>query len=91
MKNLPEHVDSYKKTPIFTEHTVPSGLLKSHKTKLGVWGKIVVLEGNLEYRILQPSFEVLTLGVEQFGVVEPAVPHEVEPKGSVKFYVEFYR
>jgi hypothetical protein len=25
------------------------------------------------------------------GVVEPRVPHEVEPSGTVRFYVEFLR
>jgi len=47
MKALPEDVRPYKRTPIFTEATVPPGLLKQHTTKEGAWAKIVVLEGRL--------------------------------------------
>jgi len=47
MKLLPDNVSPYKKTPEFTELAVPKGLLKDHRTKEGVWGKIVILEGNL--------------------------------------------
>ena len=60
MKALPANVFPYKRTPEFTESTVPAGLLRSHDTKDGVWGKIVVLEGTLLYRILEPAREELT-------------------------------
>jgi tellurite resistance-related uncharacterized protein len=38
MKALPKTVVAYKKTPEFTELTLPAGLLKDHQTKEGVWG-----------------------------------------------------
>jgi tellurite resistance-related uncharacterized protein len=91
MKELPRNVSSYKKTPEFTERTIPAGLLKSHQTKEGTWGKIIVLSGLLEYRILEPEFEEITLSPKTPGIVEPTVLHEVEPVGDVRFYVEFYR
>ena len=44
------------------------------------------------YRILEPEFEEIELSPERPGVVEPEVPHEVEPaKGGVRFRVDFYR
>lgn len=91
MKSIPEQCVSYKQTPIFTETTVPAGLLKAHQTKAGTWGKIVVLEGELIYRILEPEIETNLLDPNQFGVVEPQVLHEVEPKGQVRFYVDFHK
>jgi tellurite resistance-related uncharacterized protein len=91
MKQLPQDVASYKKTPTFTNATVPAGLLRSHQTKAGTWGKIVVLSGLLQYRILEPEFEEIVLSPEVTGIVEPTVLHEVEPLGEVSFYVEFYR
>ncbi|MFT4519201.1 MAG: tellurite resistance-related uncharacterized protein [Halioglobus sp.] len=91
MKKMPEQVTSYKKTPEFTNVTVPKGLLKAHQTKDGTWGKIVVLSGQLQYRILEPELEELVLSPEVPGVVEPTVLHEVTPVGEVIFYVEFYR
>jgi len=90
MKSLPEQVVSYKQTPEFNENTIPAGLLKHHQTKAGVWGKIVVLSGNLLYTIEQP-FEEILLDSNFFGVVEPAVLHQVKPVGPVRFYVEFYQ
>jgi tellurite resistance-related uncharacterized protein len=56
-----------------------------------VWGKIVVLEGTLLYRILEPEVEEILLSPDRYGVVEPTVRHEVEPLSGVRFYVEFHR
>ncbi|MEE4462802.1 DUF1971 domain-containing protein [Azotobacter chroococcum] len=91
MKVLPEDVRSYKTTPVFTEETVPLGLLRQHTTKEGTWAKIVVLEGRLLYRILAPEVSEILLTPDRYGVVEPQVPHEVSPDGPVRFFVEFHR
>ena len=91
MKSLPPDVFPYKRTPEFTESTVPAGLLRSHNTKDGVWGTIVVLEGTLLYRILEPQVEEILLSSSRCGVVEPTVRHEVVPSAGVRFYVEFHR
>lgn len=88
---LPEGICAYKRTPEFTEDTVPPGLLHSHDTKEGVWGRIVVLEGTLLYRILEPEIEEVALEPGVVGIVEPAVKHEVVPGARVRFYVEFCR
>jgi tellurite resistance-related uncharacterized protein len=91
MKQLPQDVAPYKRTPEFTELTVPDGLLHEHQTKESVWGKIVVLEGQLQYTINEPEKEVIILDPNLPGVVEPTVRHEVKPLGKVRFYVEFHR
>jgi tellurite resistance-related uncharacterized protein len=91
---LPRNAQSYRRTDVFTESTVPAGLLKAHTTKEGVWGLIHVLEGKLAYRVVDPrrlrSDTVLTPDSPQ-GVVEPTILHEVEPLGVVRFFVEFHR
>lgn len=90
-KRLPPGLEAYNRTPVFTQATVPAGLLRAHSTKAGVWGRIVVLEGKLIYRITDPrrprSEQVLSPTAP--GVVEPTVLHEVEPQGAVRFLVEF--
>jgi tellurite resistance-related uncharacterized protein len=92
--NLPRGLHAYRRTPEFTETTIPKGLLKAHTTKDGTWGLIHVLEGRLAYRIKDPARTawqtVLSLH-EEPGVIEPTVLHEVEPLGPVRFYVEFHR
>ena len=56
-----------------------------------MWAKIVVLEGRLIYRIIDPVIEIVVLSPEIPGIVEPTIKHEVERIGQVRFYVEFYR
>ena len=80
----------YRRTPEFTESTIPKGLLKEHTTKPGVWGVIRVTQGLLEYRILKPAPEQRLLTPDKPGIAEPTVPHEVAPIGPVRFYVEFH-
>lgn len=91
MKDLPSNLKEHRRTPVFTESSVPDALLGSHSTKTGTWGKIVVLEGTLIYRILEPEFEELELDSDFPGVIEPTIHHKVEPRAAVRFYVQFYR
>ena len=90
MKDLPPNVRPYKRTPEFTELSVPQALLRSHSTNSGTWGKIVVLKGHLTYRILEPDIEEIQIDPAHPGVMEPAIRHEMEPRGEVRFYVQFY-
>lgn len=91
MEVIPKQCVAYKRTPTFSEETVPKGLLNAHQTKAGTWGKIVILDGSLRYRILEPEVEDVILDTSSPGVVEPEILHEVKPLGKVSFYVEFYR
>lgn len=89
MKSLPDHVQRYKSTPVFTEETVPKGLLKDHNTKNGVWGLICIEQGELEYIIEDKETHILT--PDNKGVVEPEIKHHIKPLGKVIFRVEFYK
>lgn len=91
MKSLPAHVQAYRRTPEFDETTLPHGLTHDHQTQAPVWAMIVVLEGRLQYTIETSPPEVVMLDPATPGVIEPAMPHAVQPLGRVKFYVEFYR
>lgn len=91
---LPGGAKAYKRTPSFTEATVPPALLKDHSTKEGTWGLIHVEQGQLRYIVDDPrtagSIHILTPDAPP-GVVEPTILHRVEPIGPVQFHVEFYR
>lgn len=90
--SLPHDVAPYKQTAIFTESTVPAGLLRDHRTAPGVWALIHVLEGRLLYRISDPGgAERAIWAGDRPGVIEPERLHSVKPLGAVCFYVEFYR
>ena len=91
MKSLPDDVRAYKRTPEFTETTVPAGLERRHNTKAGVWARIHVLEGRMTYRILEPEIEEHVLEPGRDGIVEPEIHHQVEMTEPVRFFVEFLR
>ena len=91
MKRIPTSAVPYQRTRHYSESTIPAGLLRRHTTKRGVWGRIHVLEGSLLYRILEPSPEEHVLTPEHPGVVSPETPHEVQPVGPIRFFVEFLR
>jgi tellurite resistance-related uncharacterized protein len=94
MTPLPPNTEPYRRTPEFTEAAVPPALLRSHSTKTDAWGLIHVLEGRLAYRLTdprRPAEETVLTPDTPPGVVEPAILHEVQPLGPVRFYVEFHR
>lgn len=90
MKQLPSDVRFYRKTPEFTDQSVPSALLKDHRLAEGVWGRIVVLEGSVTYAIQEPEPETVELSPSRSGVVEPGARHHVIPGPGARFCVEFY-
>lgn len=92
--HLPDGVRPYKRTPTFTEKTIPAGLLNDHQTKEGTWGLIRVEEGELRYIVTDPRrtpAEVILSSGTLPGIVEPTILHRVEPMGAVRFHVEFLR
>ena len=86
---LPPGLTAYRRTPIFTETTLPAALRRRHQTKAGVWGVITIAEGRLRFRRLDPLEETM-LDPASPGIVAPEEPHEVEPLGPVRFYIEFH-
>lgn len=91
---LPADAHPYRRTDIFTEATVPVGLLRAHTTKEGTWALIHVLKGQLAYRITddrRPQTETTLVPGGLPGLVEPTILHQVAPLGPVEFYVEFFR
>jgi len=87
---FPDNFIPYKKTPVFTEESLPSELKNDHSTKVGVWGKIIVTEGKLQYLVNSLKTDV-ELSPGELGIILPEIVHSVAPLGTVKFYVEFYK
>ncbi|WP_414041925.1 DUF1971 domain-containing protein [Acidithiobacillus sp. M4-SHS-6] len=84
-------LNEYQRTPEFTADDAPAGLLHGHRTKAGVWGRIVLLEGNLRYCLEDGSARAWILSPEQPGWIPPDLPHRLEFMGPVRFYVSFWR
>src|SRR4051812_46608322 len=62
MAALPPELTACKRTESFSETSVPAALCSSHRTKPGVWARIIVEEGRLEYVCARGTF-VLMPGV----------------------------
>ena len=77
----------YRVTLVFDQDSLPNALRNEHRTKAGVWAVIRVLEGRL--RLTSPS-GTLVLTPDRPGLIDPQVPHWVEPLGSMKMQVEFF-
>ena len=89
-QEIPNGYAPYRRTPLFTNESIPKGLRSRHTTKKGVWGIIHVRSGSLRYRIHDPYNTETILGFDRQGVVLPEVEHEIEPIDNVKFFVEFW-
>jgi tellurite resistance-related uncharacterized protein len=91
---LPDGAEHYRSTAVFTEATIPGGLLADHSTKAGVWGRIKVLSGKLRYLISDPrgeTFSVLLDPHSASAIIEPTILHRVAPVGPVAFQVDLFR
>lgn len=91
MPRLPETVVEYKRTAVFDATTTPAGLRKSHTTKAGVWGEIVVEAGRVLYVIEDEADASFVLRPSVPGAIAPEARHHVEPYDDARFYVRFLR
>ncbi|MEM7540049.1 MAG: DUF1971 domain-containing protein [Pseudomonadota bacterium] len=92
IEQLPDGLTRYKTTPAFTEETVPKGLLKDHQTAAGVWGKLVVSHGEIEFVVTEAGQERTLVASPQRSIhILPAAKHHVRVTGPVTFAVEFFR
>jgi len=87
---LPTDLQPVSQTPVFTQDSIPPGLLREHRTAAGVWGRIVLTEGRLGYEV--PALGVsVELTPEHAGVIAPEIPHRVLALGPVRFRVNLFR
>jgi tellurite resistance-related uncharacterized protein len=88
MPEIPKDAAAYHESRVFDEGTIPDNLKRDHRTKAGVWGRIVVESGRLAYTLGDRTW-VLRAGVD--GHIPPDTAHHVEPVGEVRFKVVFLR
>lgn len=87
---LPDGLRKHGETKLFTETTVPKALLNQHDTKPGVWGRLMVVEGALDYILSGPPEVSQRVAAGGYAVIEPTVLHRVGLVGPVRFRVEFH-
>lgn len=90
MNALPDTVEKYSQSRAFTETTTPANFQKHHATRPGVWGRLVVESGAIEFE-WQADARRSALTKGDTVVIPPETPHRVILGGPVSFFVEFYR
>lgn len=90
MTELPAGVALVRTTPEFDATSVPAGLLRTHRVASGVWGRLVVTEGEMTL-VFEDDGSPVRLCAGEASVIPPGRPHHVEPGDDARFRVEFHR
>lgn len=90
-EKLPEGAVKAGETPVMNQDNVFPGILEKHMAPKGKWGRVVVIEGTLEYVWEDTPEEMFTIAPEHPLVIEPERYHHVVLTGGVEFKVEFYK
>jgi tellurite resistance-related uncharacterized protein len=88
---IPLGYEPYRRTPDFDESSVPEALLRLHATRRGIWARIHITRGSIDYHVHAPFNRRERLTPTSPGVVLPEVKHHVALSGQVSFFVEFWR
>lgn len=91
LHEIPEGLEKFSASPMFDQETTPDALKQNHQVKAGVWGKLVVHEGSLEYIVSDAPSPARLIEAPGHAIIEPQQLHCVKLVGSVRFQVEFYR
>ena len=95
MAQIPDDFVNYKSTDVWRKDTVPKLFLFEHNTKAGVYGKVVVLSGQLQFTgFIQRRGAVeqqVIIEAGDFAVSPPEYWHKVEfLTEDTTFRVDFY-
>ncbi|MPY91718.1 MAG: DUF1971 domain-containing protein [Acidimicrobiia bacterium] len=89
--SIPSGATLRRTTDELTAETVPAGLLRGHRVAEGVWGLLRVRAGSVRFVLEDGPSEGVLLAAGDEQVIEPGLPHHVEPAPDARFVVEFYR
>lgn len=86
---------AYKRMPIWNQETVPPEITHKHNTKVGTWGKIKVLKGQLQFESISDDNEIISVVVygpeSDIPMVEPQAWHKVTLlTEDTEFFLEFF-
>lgn len=91
LREVPQGLESYKTSPLFTHDKLPAALQSTHTIKAGAWGLLRVHGGSLVFTLdIEPPRTILLEAGDQL-VVEPQVPHHVTFVKPGSLQITFYR
>ena len=86
---------AYKRMPVWNRETVPTEITHKHNTKVGTWGKIKVLKGQLQFEAISDDNEITSVTIydakSDIPMVEPQAWHRVTLlTEDTEFFLEFF-
>jgi tellurite resistance-related uncharacterized protein len=88
---LPASVEQYAQSPVFDNHTIPKAFKAAHSTKPGVWGRLKVLTGSLDFTLIGPPKVMTTLNAGEHHIFAPTAVHLVSLKPDTSFQIDFLK
>lgn len=90
-----EQLICYKELPVWTQQMIPQGFKKQHNTKAGTWAKLTVLQGEVNFVMLDESGNVQSehrfSPEQQPPFIEPQAWHKiVSTSDDVQCQLKFY-
>ncbi len=83
---LPDGLVPGRRTPEFTDETVPPALRRDHQTT--VWARLEVSAGTVEF--IEGDRDPVTADPDHAVVIAPNTPHRVVPSADASFAVQFF-
>ncbi len=88
---IPDDYVLARTTAVFDNDTVPAGLLRAHRVADGVWARLVVHGGLVQFVFEDEADAPTVVAAGETVVIPPARLHHVALDGPARFVVEFYR
>lgn len=88
---IPNGYELARTTPTFDNDSVPAGLLNAHRVADGVWGRLVVHTGALDFVFDDHAESSVSISAGEHVIIPPARPHHLEFDQAASFAIEFYR
>ncbi|TXJ08030.1 MAG: SAM-dependent methyltransferase TehB [Acinetobacter sp.] len=90
-----ENLICYKQMPIWTQQTIPTGFLRQHNTKVGTWAKLTILNGTVDFAMLNEAGDTLSehtfSALQQPPFIPPQAWHKiVSSSADVECQLSFY-
>lgn len=87
---MPHELRQVRTTSEFTHESTPNGLRKAHRVATGVWGRLVVNEGSVDFVFEDDDAGPLRIEAMHHVDIPPDTPHHVVTHPGCRFVVEFY-
>ena len=86
-RQLPAQVTTGRRTPTFATGTVPSGLLRDHRT--ATWARLEVEAGSVTFREEEPRWRTTVTSGQSVTII-PDRPHRIEPSDDARLAIQFF-